>query len=97
MLFGADNEKGIRFNTDNFSLEVIDATSAPDEVLRHDEMNKVLAHQLVELATPVALGVIYKSPGDSFEKSWYAARKSGLKRSSGVADALRSTNTWTVT
>ena len=97
MLFGADNEKGIRFNTDNFSLEVIEATSAPDEVLRHDETNKVLAHQLVELTAPVALGVIYKSPGDSFEKSWYEPRKNGLKRSISVADALRSTNTWTVT
>jgi 2-oxoglutarate ferredoxin oxidoreductase subunit beta len=97
MLFGADNKKGIRFNTETFSLEVIDATSAPDEVLRHDETNKVLAHQLVELTAPVALGVIYKSPGDSFEKSWYAPRKNGLKRSSSVADALRSTNTWTVT
>ena len=97
MLFGADNEKGIRFNTDNFSLEVIDATSAPDEVLRHDETNKVLAHQLVELTAPVALGVIYKSPGDSFEKSWSPPRKNGLKRSSSIADALRSTNTWTVT
>ena len=96
MLFGANNEKGIRFNSDNFSLETIDATSAPEQVLRHDEKNKVIAQMLVELTAPVALGVIYRNPGDSFEKSWYAARASGLRRTAKVADALRSTNTWTV-
>ena len=96
MLFGADNEKGIRFNPENFSLEVIDAKAAADQVLRHDVANKVVANMLVELESPVALGVIYKNAADSFEKSWYAARKNGLKRSSKVADVLRSTNTWVV-
>jgi 2-oxoglutarate ferredoxin oxidoreductase subunit beta len=96
MLFGAENEKGIRFNMDDFSLEVIDARSFPDEVLAHNESNKVLAHLLVELTMPVALGVIYRNPADSFEKSWYAARRNGLKRTGNVSDVLRSTNTWTV-
>jgi 2-oxoglutarate ferredoxin oxidoreductase subunit beta len=96
MLFGTDNEKGIRFNTETFALEVIDAKANPDEVLRHDEKNKVLAALLVDLQAPVALGVIYKNPGESFEKSWYAPRKNGLKRSGHVNDALRSSNTWTV-
>jgi 2-oxoglutarate ferredoxin oxidoreductase subunit beta len=97
MLFGANREKGIRFNTETFSLDVIDATDASDEVLRHDESNKVLAQLLVELESPVALGVIYRNPADSFEKSWYAPRKNGLKRTGKVEDVLRSTNTWTVT
>jgi hypothetical protein len=95
MLFGADNEKGMAFNTDTFSLQVIDAKANPDNVLRHDENNKVLANLLVELQLPVALGVIYKNPGESFEKSWHANKK-GLKRSVRVNDALRSSNTWTV-
>ena len=96
MLFGADNEKGMHFNTETFSLEVIDAKAHPDQVLRHDEKKKVLAQLLVELKAPMALGVIYKNPGESFEKSWYAPRKNGLKRSGSVNDALRSSNTWTV-
>jgi 2-oxoglutarate ferredoxin oxidoreductase subunit beta len=96
MLFGADNEKGIRFNADNFSLEVIDANASPDQVLRHNETNKVVASMLIDLKVPVALGVIYRDPADSFEKSWYAPRKNGLKRSGKVADVLRSTNTWMV-
>ncbi|MFQ6005212.1 MAG: 2-oxoacid:ferredoxin oxidoreductase subunit beta [Woeseia sp.] len=96
MLFGADREKGIRFDPDGFALEVIDAGSAPDKVLRHDATNEVIARLLIELAEPVALGVIYRRPADSFEKSWYAPRKNGLKRSKKVSDVLRSTNTWTV-
>jgi 2-oxoglutarate ferredoxin oxidoreductase subunit beta len=95
MLFGADNEKGMAFNTETFSLEVIDAKANPDQVLRHDEKNKVLAGLLVELQAPVALGVIYRDPGESFEKSWHANNK-GFERSAKVNDALRSSNTWTV-
>ena len=96
MLFGPDNEKGIRFNPDDFSLEIIDATTAPEQVLRHNEGNKVVATLLVELTAPVALRVIYKNASDSFEKSWYAPRKNGLTRSGSVVDVLRATNTWTV-
>jgi 2-oxoglutarate ferredoxin oxidoreductase subunit beta len=96
MLFGANNEKGMRFDPENFLLEVIDAKASPDQLLRHDETNKVVATMLVELESPVALGVIYKNPADSFEKSWYAPRRNGLKRTGKVSDALRSTNTWVV-
>jgi 2-oxoglutarate ferredoxin oxidoreductase subunit beta len=96
MLFGADKEKGIRFNVEKFSLEVVDAKADPEQVLRHNETNKVVAGMLVDLQLPVALGVIYKNPADSFEKSWYAPRKNGLRRSNSVSDALRNTNTWTV-
>lgn len=97
MLFGAAKEHGIHFNSDTFSLEVIDAASDLDKVLRHDETNKVVAQLLVELDAPVALGVLYKSPTDSFEKSWYGGYENGLKRTASVAEALRSTNTWKVT
>lgn len=96
MLFGDNNEKGIRFNSKTFELEVVDAAANPDQVLVHDESNIVLARMLVELEAPMALGVIYSNPADSFEESWYAARPSGLKRTARVADVLRNTNTWTV-
>ena len=95
MLFGADNEKGIGFNTETFSLEVVDARKDPDRVLRHDEKSRVLAQMLVELDVPVALGVIYRDPGESFEKSWHA-QKNGLQRKRTVNDVLRASNTWTV-
>ncbi len=97
MLFGTENEKGIRFNAETFSLDVIDAKEDSAQVLLHDETNKVVANMLVELKSPVALGVIYRNPADSFESSWHALRENGWKRSSSVADALRGTNTWVVT
>lgn len=97
MLFGAENEKGIRFNAESFALEVVDAKANPDQLLRHDETNRVVATMLVDLKAPVALGVIYKNPGASYENSWYASRRDGLRRTASVADVLRSTNTWTVT
>jgi len=96
MRFGADNEKGIYFNPESFSLEVIDAAADPGRVLRHDEANRVLARLLVELTAPVALGVIYQNPADSFEKCWHARHEKGLRQTAGVADALRNTHTWTV-
>ena len=97
MLFGAEGEKGIRFNSGTFTLEVIDAKANLEQVLVHDETNKVIASMLVDLKAPMVLGVIYQNPADSYETSWYAARSNGLKRSSSVVDVLRSTNTWTVT
>ena len=97
MLYGADGEKGIRFNSETFTLEVIDARANPEQVLVHDKTNKVIAGMLVDLKAPMVLGVIYQDPADSYETSWYAAASNGLKRSSSVADVLRSTNTWTVT
>ncbi|HEY5624136.1 MAG TPA: 2-oxoacid:ferredoxin oxidoreductase subunit beta [Gammaproteobacteria bacterium] len=96
MLFGADGSKGMHFNPETFTLEVVDAAAEPHKVLVHDETNKVVAQLLIDLKAPVALGVIYKNPADSFEKSWYAARKNGLQRSTSVADALRKTDTWKV-
>jgi 2-oxoglutarate ferredoxin oxidoreductase subunit beta len=96
MLFGADNEKGIRFNVDDFSLQVIDAKAEPEQVLAHDVSNKVLAQLLIELTGPVALGVIYQCPAESFEKSWYKAHKNGLQRTAKVADVLRDTTSWKV-
>jgi 2-oxoglutarate ferredoxin oxidoreductase subunit beta len=97
MLFGANNEKGIRFNPDSFELEVVDADTSIGEVLRHDVTNRVKAQMLVDLTYPVALGVIYKNPGrSSFEKSWHEAPASGLGRSRSVKGLLRGSNAWTV-
>jgi 2-oxoglutarate ferredoxin oxidoreductase subunit beta len=96
MLFGADNEKGIRFNPDNFTLEVINARSNPEQVLRHDAGNRVLAQLLIELESPVALGVIYENPGESFEKFWHQSPGHGLKRTRSVKEMLRNSDTWVV-
>jgi 2-oxoglutarate ferredoxin oxidoreductase subunit beta len=96
MLFGEDRSKGIQFNIDTYSLEVVDAAEAGDNILVHDEANAVIARSLIELRTPMALGVIYRQPAQSFEDAFYAHHPSRMQRTKGVADFIRGPNTWTV-
>jgi len=61
ILFGKEREQGIRLNHESLQLELVDATS--DDVLIHDETNKVLATMLATMKGPdflVAVGVIYR-------------------------------------
>ena len=94
MLFGKD--KGIRFNPDTWSLEVIDAAASPDEVLVHDERNATVARLLIDLQLPVALGVIYRDPAESFEAAFYAQHPTGIRRTKSVRDIIRGPSSWTV-
>jgi hypothetical protein len=45
---------------------------------------------------PVALGVVLRQPGESFEKVYYRHQPTKLERTGRVADVLRQTSTWTV-
>ena len=96
MLFGENNARGIRFNPDTWSLEVIDAAAAPDDVLVHDERNAVVARLLIDLKLPVAMGVIYRNPSESFETAFYAQHPSGMRRTQSVRDIIRGPSSWTV-
>ena len=94
MLFGEN--KGIRFNPDTWSLEVIDATTSPDDVLIHDERNATVARMLIDLKLPVALGVIYRDPAESFEAAFYAQHPTGMRRTRSVRDIISGPSSWTV-
>ena len=96
MLFGEDNAKGIRFNQDTWALEVIEASESPDDVLVHDERNAIIARMLIDLTSPVALGVIYRKPGQSFEDAFYADHPTQMKRKKSVADIIEGPSSWTV-
>ena len=96
MLFGKNNDKGIRFNPQSWSLEVVSAIESPDEVLVHDEGNAVIARLLIDLREPVALGVIYRQPAQSFEDAFYAHHPSRMERSRSVADFIKGPSSWTV-
>ncbi len=96
MLFGENNGKGIRFNADSWSLEVIDATGAPDDVLVHDAGNAVVASPLIDLHMPVALGVIYRQPSASFESAFYADHPSRMQRTRSITDFIKGPSSWTV-
>ena len=96
MLFGANNEKGLRFNPESWSLEVVNAVESPDEVLVHDEGNAVVARLLIDLREPVAMGVIYRQPAQSFEDAFYAQHPSRMERKRSVADLIKGPSSWTV-
>jgi len=99
LLFGKDNEKGIGFDVATMSLKVVDAKAEPDRVLVHDETSSTLAQLLLALNGPdfpVALGIVYRNPAESYEAGFYKAHVSGVARTATVAEALRRTNTWVV-
>lgn len=96
MLFGENNDKGIRFNPDNWSLEIIDATRKPDDVLIHDEGNIVVARLLTDLHMPVAMGVIYRQPSVSYEDAFYSHHPSRMRRTKRITDFIEGPSCWTV-
>ena len=99
LLFGEDNSQGLRLDPATLSLEIIDARARPDDVLVHDETNAVLAQLLLSMqapAFPVALGVIRRVPGQSYDRAFHAAHVSHLARTKSVAEALRETSVWRV-
>ena len=99
LVFGAEGSKGLRVDPATLSLEVIDAKANANDVAVHDETNPVLAQLLLAMQPPhfpVALGVIRRDPGPSYEQAYIASHVSRLKRTKTVADALRETNVWRV-
>ena len=96
MLFGENNGKGIRFNQQTWSLEVVDASGSQDDVLVHDEGNAIVARMLIDLHLPVALGVIYRQPSISYEDAFYAHHPSRMERRKSVREFLKGPSSWTV-
>jgi 2-oxoglutarate ferredoxin oxidoreductase subunit beta len=99
LVFGEGSSKGLAFDVKTMAFKVVDAKAQPNDVLVHDETNRTLAQLLLAMPSPqfpVALGVILRQPGVSFEKAYYANQPTKLKRTGKVADALRQTSVWRV-
>jgi len=96
MLFGVDGSKGISFNATTWSLDVVDATKAPGDVLVHDEGNILLAQLLIDMHRPVAMGVIYRQPAQSYEDAFYAHHATRMKRTRSIAEFIEGPASWTV-
>lgn len=104
LLFGQDNQKGLRLNPENLTLEVVtigqDGVAEADIVV-HDETNKVLAQMLAELKGPdfpVPVGVIYQVTAPAYVSDVYSQRIA-VRETKGNADLnalLRTGHTWTV-
>ena len=94
--FGKDGSKALRLNPRALALEVFTPGADGDEgeILVHDETNPTLAAQLVELAEPLALGVVHRREAPIVERLMAAARP---QRNADVQSLLDGTDSWTVT
>ncbi|MBO6506487.1 MAG: 2-oxoacid:ferredoxin oxidoreductase subunit beta [Kordiimonadaceae bacterium] len=103
MLFGAEGNKGIRFNPASFALEVVTIGEngiTEDDILVHDETNLQLARMLAELGgqegEPMAMGVIYAVPADTTYEHAVIDQVNEYKGKRSLRDMIYSGQTWTV-
>ena len=104
LIFGKERDRGLRLAPGSFSLEVVtlgeDGLDESD-LLVHDQTNRPLAGILAEMEPPdfpVALGVLFCSPEESYEASVYAQIEAAKTSSDtpGIEALLRTGHTWTV-
>ena len=100
LLFGEERRQGLRLDPASLTLETVtigeDGVSE-DDVLVHDETNRTLATMLAALETPVALGVLYCVPDDTYEVSVITQIEAAKAQGDGdLATLLRGGHTWEV-
>ena len=104
LIFGRERDRGLRLSPETLSLDVValggDGASE-DDVLVHDQTNRTLAGMLAEMNPPdfpVALGVLYRNPEESYEAAVYAqvAEAKAAAGAIGIDALLRGGHTWTV-
>ena len=77
LLYGPNQDKGLRLNPKTLQLEAIQVgPQGIDDVLIHDETNSNLALMLLNLAPPMptAIGVIHRRQAEPFEQAFWNAK-----------------------
>ena len=105
LVYGKDRDKGIKLNPQTLSLESVDIGEEGPEaagVLIHDETNRVMATMLAGMddeTLPVAVGVIYCAPGESYGDGMARVKAEAVKRAKGAdpKSIMHAGHTWTVT
>jgi len=104
LIFGKERDKGLRVRPGSMELEVVTIGQngiSTDDILVHDETNRILATMLVAMdppAFPVAIGVIYCDPADSYVDA-VRAKTAPLGNTVGKSDInalLRKGHTWNI-
>jgi 2-oxoglutarate/2-oxoacid ferredoxin oxidoreductase subunit beta len=104
LVFGADANKGIKLNVKTLSFEVVtfgDEGAEAAGVLVHDETNRTLAGMLAAMDDdhlPVAVGVIYCDPAQSYGDGVTALKVEAQQRNknSNLKSMMHAGHTWTV-
>ena len=103
LIFGADQDKGLVLDPKTLSLKAVtigeDGVSE-DDILVHDETNKMIATLLAHMeppTMPVALGVLYSQPGQSYDEGvGDLVREHTPSEKPDFNALLRTGRTWTV-
>jgi len=104
LLFGADMNKGLRMDPKSLSLEVVTLGEhgiTEDDVLVHDETNRLQAMMLASLRPtefPMVLGVLYAAPAPTYGEQ-LREQVEDVRRKKGAADLnalIRKGRTWVV-
>ena len=94
MIYGKEQDKGLRLNARTLSIESVALGNGvgEDDVLRHDESNPVLAQMLLNMTEPLpmAMGVIHRRDAPAFEQTFWQTRRSD--RRERVVNLLRGGN-----
>ena len=103
LIFGSDRKKGLHFNNKTMKLEAVvvgENNISIDDIIIHDEKNRNLALLLAEMdgtKLPVAIGVLYCNPGDTFSKLPYnSGESSSLETLKDLNAFIRQGHTWIV-
>ncbi len=104
MRFGQNNDKGLMLDPRTLKLSVVTLGEdgvEEEDLLVHDETNKVIAQMLADLRGPdfpTPFGVLYNAPAPAYVADVYEQRIA-VREKKGRADLnalLRSGQTWTV-
>ena len=104
LIFGKESDKGLRFLPEKLKLEVVDIGKdgrTIDDVLVHDETNKLMAQLLASLKSPdfpTAIGVLYCEPGPTYDDEVKKQLESEMdgKSDADFNEILQSGSTWAV-
>ena len=102
LLFGTEKNKGLRFNAETVRLEVVNIGQngiTEKDVLTHDENNPTLAALLAAMQPPefpMAIGVLYSAPGETYEAKVYNQIASAKNGGTGLNEVIRQGHTWNV-
>ena len=104
LVFGKEGGKGLRLDRDSLRLEVVTVGEngvTQDDILVHDETNRLLANLLGSMEHPefpVAIGVLYCDPAETYDSAVHRQIGETLEKTppTDLNAMLRRGRTWTV-